>query len=249
VRHALAAIALALFAGVLNAQTFEVASVRPSDPNSRAFRFEATADNGLRAIGTTLHFLIRMAYDVEDFQLSGGAAWTRSERFDISATPADPNATDLDASSTGFEERTERLRQRLHTLLAERFQLILRQESRDAPVYILEQMKNGNKLSPPTGDRGIGRNRGLISAENASVPMFAKTLSVALLRPVIDHTGLTGNYAFKLEWAEEGAPGEPEDTGVSLFTAIQEQLGLRLQSGKAPVPFISIDRAEKPSSN
>lgn len=247
-RHALAAIALALFGGVLNAQTFEVASVRPSDPNSRAFRFEATADNGLRAIGTTLHFLIRMAYDVEDFQLSGGAAWTRSERFDISATPADPNATDLDASSTS-PERAERLRQRLRTLLAERFQLGVIEDTRDAPVFTLEQTKNGNKLNPPTGDRGIGRNRGLISAENASIPMLVKALSVALLRPVIDHTGLTGKYAFKLEWAEEGAPGEPEDTGVSLFTAIQEQLGLRLQSGKAPVPFISIDRAEQPSSN
>jgi uncharacterized protein (TIGR03435 family) len=66
---------------------------------------------------------------------------------------------------------------------------------------------------------------------------------------VLDQTGLTGKYAFKLQWAEEGAPGEPEDSGVSLFTAVQEQLGLRLQPGKAPIRSIFIERAEAPSAN
>ncbi|HWD98118.1 MAG TPA: TIGR03435 family protein, partial [Bryobacteraceae bacterium] len=65
----------------------------------------------------------------------------------------------------------------------------------------------------------------------------------------LDRTGLEGNYAFRLQWAEEGAPGEPENSGVSLFTAIQEQLGLRLESGKGPIKFVFVDRAEKPSAN
>jgi uncharacterized protein (TIGR03435 family) len=79
--------------------------------------------------------------------------------------------------------------------------------------------------------------------------MLARTLSVTLLRPVLDRSGLSGKYAFRLQWAEPGAPGEPEDSGVSLFTAIQEQLGLRLRPGKSPIQLIFIERAEKPSPN
>jgi uncharacterized protein (TIGR03435 family) len=79
--------------------------------------------------------------------------------------------------------------------------------------------------------------------------MLANALAVTLTRPVLDHTGLEGRYAFQLQWAEEGAPGEPEDSGVSLFTAIQEQLGLRLEPGKGPIQFVSLDRAERPTAN
>ena len=144
---------------------------------------------------------------------------------------------------------TQRLRERLRALLAARFQLNIRQEFKEGTVYLLEQARNGNKLIPATSGRGIGRNRGQMTAENASVAMLARKLSAALLRPVLDHTGLNGQYAFQLQWAEAGAPGEPEDSGNSIFTAIQEQLGLRLQPSKGPVQFIVIDRVEKPSAN
>jgi bla regulator protein BlaR1 len=232
--------------------TFEVASIRPSDPGSQGLRFDQTPDNGIRATGVTLKFLVQTAYGVEDFQISGGPGWLRSERFDVYARSENPDKTDLDERSGGAVEqlRDERFRERIRALLAARFQLTLRQELREGAVYILEQTKNGNKLSPPKGEAaGIGRNRGLINAENASVAMLAKSLSTALLRPVLDHSGLSGKYAFRLQWAEPGAPGEPEDSGVSLFTAIQEQLGLRLQPGKGPIELIFIERAEKPSPN
>jgi bla regulator protein blaR1 len=254
----LLAASLLTLAGVLSAQTepegltFEVASIRPSNPGSQGLHYDKTPDNGFRATGVTLRFLVQIAYDVEDFQISGGPNWLRSERFDVYARSEHPDETDLDAKSVGDVERlrAERFRERIRALLAARFQLGIRQEVKEGAVYILEQTKNRNKLNPPTGDgAGMGRNRGLITAENASVAMLAKTLSTTLIRPVLDQTGLTGKYAFKLQWAEEGAPGEPEDTGVSLFTAIQEQLGLRLQPGKGPIRFIFIDRAEKPSAN
>jgi bla regulator protein BlaR1 len=253
----LAAISLVTPGEGLNAQTtsevltFEVASIHPSDPNSQGLRFTRTPDNGIRATAVTLKFLVQIAYNVEGFQISGGPSWSGSERFDVFARLENPDQTDLDEKSIGAVEqlRTERFRERLRALLAARFQLRIRQESKEGAVYLLEQSKNGNKLIPPAGEHGINRNRGLISAENASVAILARTLSNTLLRPVLDHTGLSGQYAFRLEWAEAGAPGEPEDSGVSLFTAIQEQLGLRLQSGKGPIQFIAIDRAEQPSAN
>jgi uncharacterized protein (TIGR03435 family) len=250
------AIAFSMIPGMLNAQTrpgvltFEVASIRSSDAKAQGMRFEVTPDNGLRATGVTLNILIQKAYDAENFQIAGGPGWARSERFDVYARPESRDKPDFDESSPGSEQfRAERFRERLSALLAERFQLSIHQEYKDGALYTLEQTAKGNKLNPKTGTRGIGRNRGLIAAENASVAMLAKTLSITLQRPVLDRTGLEGNYAFRLQWAEEGAPGEPEDSGVSLFTAIQEQLGLRLESGKGPITFVFVDRAEKPSAN
>jgi uncharacterized protein (TIGR03435 family) len=250
---ALVVISLATVAGMLNAQTtpsaltFEVASIRPSDARA-GMRFEVTSDNGLRATGVTLRFLMQKAYDVEDFQIVGGPGWVRSERFDVYAKQAsEPNLPDNSVRSEQL--RADRFRECLTVLLAERFHLSVREDFKEGATYSLEQTKAGHKLSVPTGANGIGRNRGLITAESASVAMLAKTLSVTLQRPVRDETGLQGQYSLRLQWAEEGAPGEPEESGVSLFTALQEQLGLRLQAGKGPIQFVAIDRAEKPSGN
>ena len=245
---------LPVIVGLLNSQTippapnFEVASIRPSDPKTQRMSFEVTPDNGLRATGVTLRFLLQKAYDVDDFQIAGGPNWVRSERFDVFAKPeSGPTTNEI---SPGAEPLSaERFRQRLTVLLAERFQLIVRQEFRDGAIYVLEQTKTGHKLNRAAGTDGIRRNRGLISAENATMAMLARTLSITLQRPVLDQTGLQGKHAFRLEWAEAGAPGEPEDSGVSLFTAIQEQLGLRLDAGKGPIKVIFVDRAEKPSAN
>ncbi len=211
-------------------------------------RFDVTPENGLRATGVTLRFLLQKACDVQDFQISGGPGWTRSERFDIYAKPGINSDPDGDSPASN-ELRAERFRERLIALLAERFQLNVRQEFKEGSTYILEQTRTGHKLNQTTGTNGIRRNRGLITAENASIATLVNALSVTLQRPVLDKTGLQGNYAFRLEWAEEGAPGEPEDSGVSLFTAIQEQLGLRLQPGKGQIKFVFIDRAEEPVGN
>jgi len=248
---------LSLTAVILPAQTsrggltFEAVSIRPSDPRSQGLHFATTADNGFRATGVTVRFLVHLAYDLEDFQISGGPGWLRSDRFDIYAKPEAPDATDLDLTPNGAVEqlRAERLRERIRALLAGRFQIKVREESSDGAVYILEQTNKGNRLNPSSGTRGINRNRGLIAAQDASAASLARTLSTTLLRPVVDETGLDGSYSFSLQWAEAGAPGEPEDSGVSLFTAIQEQLGLHLRSDKGQVRSIVIERADRPSEN
>ena len=251
---ALVVISLLTVVGSLNAQTtpaaptFEVVSIRPSDAKAQGMRFDVTPEMGLRATGVTLRFLLQRAYDVEDFQIVGTPGWAGSERFDVYAKPGS-KPDSLESSPPSEQLREDQFRQHLSALLAERFQLSARQEFKERSLYLLKQTKTGHKLSESTGTGGIARNRGLITAENASVAALAKMLSVTLQRPVLEQTELRGKYAFRLQWAEEGAPGEPEDSGVSLFTAIQQQLGLRLESGKGSIRFVFVDRAEKPSAN
>lgn len=262
-----AAIALPLLIGAQSKSqplTFEVASIRPSDPNARGMRFENTPGGGIRASGVTLKTLIEFAYDVQDFQVSGGPGWLRSDRYDVVAKPEKPDGSDVGPKVTDADQKTlaERLQARTRALLAERFQLAVRTESAERPVYALVEAKNGHKLTPSTEavGRGIHRNRGLIEGDGTSLAMLAKILSTALGRPVLDRTGLTGKFNYKMEWTEDSvglgkgadspAAGPPsEASGTSIFAAIQEQLGLKLESTRGPVEVIVIERAEKPSEN
>jgi uncharacterized protein (TIGR03435 family) len=144
-------------------------------------------------------------------------------------------------------------------MLKDRFQLQLHRESRDLPIYALVVAKSGIKpknLSVTTGPRrGINAGNGTMLGEAASMADIAYKLARMLGRPVVNNTALEGNYNFKLEWTPDSGPpapdgGNPEASlGPSLFTAIQQQLGLRLEATKGPVDVLVIDRAEKPSEN
>jgi bla regulator protein BlaR1 len=242
---------------------FEVASVKPADPNLRGMRLNITPGNGLLASGVTLKTLVEFAYDVQDFQISGGPGWMRTDRYEILAKPDRPEESAESREATEAQRKVllEHLRERTRALLAERFQLSVHRESEDRPVYILALAKNGHKLQEPTEQTGITRNRGLISGNGATVEMLAHVLGFTLGRPVLDRTGVTGTYKFKMEWTEESVgmkekggaistdatPADP--LGPSIFSAIQEQLGLKLEAGKGPVEIIVIDRAEKPTAN
>jgi len=158
----------------------------------------------------------------------------------------------------------------LRTLLEDRFQLKVRRESKEMPVYELVVAKSGPKLTPHTGSDPKPEERmrigsGSLRFQSAGPPNLAYQLSVQLGRTVIDKTGLTGRYDFTLEWAPEPGQGGPESIGLppdpslkfppadpnrpSIFTAIQQQLGLRLDSGKGPVDMIVIDSVSKPTEN
>lgn len=199
----------------------------------------------------TLKGLVRYAYDLRDIQISGGPAWFDSDRWDIAAT------------STGAISDDER-RQMLQTLLAERFQLTVRHESKDLPVYALTVAKNGSKLKPnadqktPRIQTGVSE-KGLLRlvGEDAPVSRLTPALVAYVGRIVVDRTGLEGRFDFKLEWVPDaanmplinGAKMVPAEDGPSIFTAVQEQLGLRLESTKAPVEVLVVDRAEKATEN
>jgi len=239
---------------------FEVASIKPADPNGRGMRVQMAPGGRLNANGVTVKFLIQQAYNVKDFQITGGPNWIGSERYDIST------------KAEGEGQIThEQLRTMMQGLLADRFQLAFHRETKEMPIYALVVGKNGPKMHAteraPDGDREgrggaqIRTSRGQITAQGMSMTMLSNQLSNRLGRNVLDKTGLTGNYDFTLEFTPEGmqgmgpreggadAPPPVDSPGPSIFTAVQEQLGLKLESQKGPVEILILDRIEKPSEN
>jgi bla regulator protein blaR1 len=254
--------------------TFEVASIKPSSGDEHRVAMMFQPGGGFRATGATLKMLLTLAYDVREFQISGGPNWISSDRFDITARPErsasqEPPTNDpRPMSDSQRKTMQEQMAQRLQALFADRFQLVVHRETKEQQVYALVVGKNGSKLQPTqgTGERqGMMRmGRGQVDGQGISVDNLAHALSNQLGRPVMDRTGLKGNFDIKLQWTPDpgqsatplgGAPPpgvEPppsDPNGPSLFTAIQEQLGLRLESQKGPVEMIVIDRVEKPSDN
>jgi uncharacterized protein (TIGR03435 family) len=205
------------------------------------------------ANGIDLKTLIGIAYEVQDFQISGGPGWLGSDRFEINAKcEGDVNLT------------MEQYRPLLQALLADRMKLTFHRDSKELPIYALVVGKSGPKLkeSDPN-ERGpmMRMGRGQLTGTKVPMAFLAKHLSRQLRRTVLDKTGLSGGYNFTLEWTPEPGqmmgPGEPgpeaappsESSGPSIFTALQEQLGLKLESQRGPVEILIIDGVEKPSEN
>lgn len=177
--------------------------------------------------------------------------------------------TEADMRQMTDEQRKkyeEEVRARMQALLAERFQLAVRKEKKEVPVYALVVAKNGPKLkeSQVAGAEGKRMMRGRpgdLEVEGVSVDGLANFLSRSMERPVIDKTGLTGKYDFRLQWTpEQRGPGgmekeagigaaTPDPMGATIFTAVQEQLGLKLEATKGMAEVVVIERAEKPTEN
>ena len=213
----------------------------------------------------TLKMLIGTAYRVQGFQISGGPGWIGSDRFDVEGKAEDPNA-DFD-----------QLRLMLQSLLEDRFQLQLHREVKESPIYALVVGKSGPKIkfsadqtSPdvngPSPPRAAGPNHGAFRFGPGSMignavylSLFAKFLSQRLDRMVVDQTKLSGRFDIQLQWTPEvgenpldlgGNPIPPADSSrSSVFTAIQEQLGLKLESARGQVEVLVIDHVEKPTAN
>jgi len=243
--------------------TFEVASIKPSNPDTPGTFIQFMPGGGLKMSGIPLRGMITFAYDVRDFQVSGGAGWVGTERFDVMAKAertASDGPEDL-AKMTDQQRKTirDQIAERLRALLADRFQLVVHKETKEQPIYALVVSKNGAKLKEAKvvegARQGMSMNRSRVEGFAAPMEMLGPTLSAVTGRPVVDKTGLTGKYDFVLEWTPDlGAAGpdganSPEPSGPTIFTALQEQLGLRLEAQKGPVENIVIDRAEKPSEN
>lgn len=234
---------------------FEVAVVKPKGSGARGACCRVQPGGMLSATAATLRNVIEWTYEVQDYQILGGPGWLDSERFDITAKPEHP----VDASI----DNRDYFRQMVQGLLEDLFKLTLRRETRDLPAYALTVAKGGPKLRPlqkpenPTESR-IHVANGQLIAERVTMGLFAReVLSNVLGRVVIDKTGLTAYYDFKLERAPEVSIKAPDGdsetnadrTGPSLFTAIQDQLGFKLESQKAPVEILVVEHAEKPDAN
>jgi uncharacterized protein (TIGR03435 family) len=279
-----AAVAVPLTVGIANTPSvlaqspavttrgFDVAAIKPNNSGTDSWGVRVVPGGGLRAVNARLRSLISEAYQVRDFQLSGGPAWLDSARYDIEAKGR------LDPGSQ--EQAGLQVMKMLQALLADRFQLRIHQETRELPIYALLVAKNGPKLEtareacfdptagippPPTlpGQSpsrpcgGFNNSPNQMLGASVGIPHFAANLSKFIGRTVVDRTGLKGTYDVALRWTPgEGqaflAPTEPlpaDDSRPSIFTAVQEQLGLRLESQRGQVEVLVIERAEKPLEN
>jgi len=233
------------------AQAFDVASVKRSAPdNPNGSTFEYTTGGGLRVLNGTLRGLIESAYDVRDFQVTGGPAWLTTDRYDVVARsqPGDP------VTSRADDMKATRLK--LQMLLADRFKLTVHREMRELQEYALVTDKKGPKLVVATaadaasGRTGIQSSACHMTATQASLTNLAFVLSRRLQRPVVDRTGLTERYNFQLDWSSDVARCEDaNENAPSIFTALQEQLGLKLDPIKGLVETIVVERAERPSDD
>jgi uncharacterized protein (TIGR03435 family) len=214
---------------------FEVSTIKPADPSSPVMNGTSFSHNRFTATGP-VRFLIKIAYGIQDFQISGGPKWLNTDMFDIDAKSEHPAST-------------HQLLLMLQALLADRFKLILHTEKKDLPAYALVSAHEPMKLREvKDGTETMSMGRGQLSGK-MSIPVFANHLAPIVGRTVLDRTGLTGLFAIKLDWMpDEALPGN-ESPGPSIFTAVQEQLGLKLESIKGPVEVLVIDHAEKPTEN
>jgi uncharacterized protein (TIGR03435 family) len=252
-----------------NSPAFEVASIKPNKSSDPPGGIGPEPGGRFTARNMTLRALIRTAYNLQDYQISGGPDWVHSDRFDILAK-GDSNAI----------VRSGPLRR----LLAERFKLTVHTESRELPIYALVMADTDRKLGPRLSKSDVdcaailkqrgpvlppppsvpGRpplcmgtgSPGRMSSSGSTMPGLASDLARVVGRTVLDRTGLVGGFDLDLEWMPEFQPAVtgasagtdialPND-GPSIFTALREQLGLRLESTRGPVNVIVIDRVERP---
>lgn len=250
-------------------QPFEVASIKPTPPGDD--RMSIFLSHGTFTIkAQTAKDIVKFAYDVKtEGQLSGGPSWINSEKFNIEAKEESSVAETLQKLPP--DQQMAQVRLMLQELLADRFKLKVSHQTKDLPIYALVVAKGGPKLTPTEVTGPEPRKRfvqlmgpGQFSGTNIGTDVIANLLSGQpdVGRLVVDQTELKGSYDWTLKWSPElpgakptndnhaNADGPPPDTsGVSLFTALQEQLGLKLESKRGPVDTIVIDNIDKPSEN
>ena len=225
-------------------------SVKPNHSMSISSNFNRTAGGGLDAQNVTLRSLITFAYDVRDHQLTGGPGWMDSDRYDILAKPGENDNPNGEKRS--FQQDFAGIRLKLRKVLADRFQLVVHTETRELPVYMLTVGKNGPHLAESkSAGLQINNRNGLMVCRKISMQQFADhALATRLGRTVLDRTGLPGEYDFDVKYAEDrGAAAASDVSGPDFLTAMQEQLGLKIESGKGPVEVLVVDRVEKASAN
>lgn len=268
-------LALAVTTGLAHAQgvaqppkpEFEVASIKPNQDCGSRTLVQVLPGGGLRTSCATLKFLLFQAYDVQSFQISGGPSWMNSSYFDVIAKAESPAGSESEPndpskiSKERYKSMQELMRPKLQSLLADRFQLRLHRETREEPVYALVAARSGSKLRQSSDFHGLHMAKGQWKGNGATLAMLTAALAGQLGRPVLDRTGLKGAFDFNLEWTPDvaqanvsppsstNATSPSDSSGPSIFTALQEQLGLKLESAKGPVEVLVIDHVELPSLN
>ena len=233
---------------------FEVATIKPSIPD-RPGKIFTVKGRQVITINTTTADLITFAYDLHAKQIVGGPPWMESEKYDVTGQP----------EGQGVPSRAQ-LSAMVRKLLEDRFKFTFHREKRELGVYAITVVPGGPKLTKndtnPNGLPGLFfKGLGTLPAVNAMMSDLAMAMQTAVLdRPVVDKSGLQGRWDFTLRWTPDESqfqgmgvrvppPSNDPDAPPGLFTAFQEQLGLKLESTRAPVEVLVVDRVEKPSEN
>ena len=250
-------------------RAFEVASIKPFDGDMHQVRVQMSPGGRYNAKGVNVRALIQQAFDIRDFQIAGGPSWLASDRWEINAKAEGEEPIgreDLKPMLQALLQDRFKLSFKNETKEGQIYELVQAKGG-----HKLKQVDAAASQRPM-----MRVMMGQLNAEGATVAQFIGMISNTVGRPVIDKTDLKGNYNFKLEWAHEpgqhggayggfpapppggggggyGGPNHAEhsssNSGASIFTAVQDQLGLKLESKKGPVPMLVIERIEKPSEN
>jgi uncharacterized protein (TIGR03435 family) len=247
---------LALFAisiSVMRAQSgtearlkFDVVSVKPNKSGEAALRFDVQPGR-LVAVNMPLKQFIRAAYTLQLYQIAAVPAWVDSERFDISAV----TQSNLAGPTVWTPGKFAPVQLMMQSVLADRFKMSAHMERRDALIYALVlRSRDTSKLVPGVGacppDCGMKIAAGSLIAHNVPLAQFAEFLSQQTGRLVTDSTGLSGGFDFEVHWTPDSVQQSSADA-PSLFTALQEQVGLKLEPSRGPVDMLVIEHIEPPT--
>ncbi len=234
--------------------SFEVATIKPSKPDQPG-KYFSVRGNRFTTFNTTLADMLSFAYGIHAKQIVGAPAWVDTDKFDIAAQPDTPGSPS-----------DKQWKSMMAKLIVERFGFKFHHDQKELSVYAITLAKGGPKLTIAQGnDSGLPgnffRNLGQMTNVNSTIDDFARTMQAAVLdRPVVDQTGLTSRFDFTLNWTPDESqfggmgikvppPSDKADAPPGLFTAVQEQLGLKLDATKAAVDVFVVDHVEKPSEN
>jgi uncharacterized protein (TIGR03435 family) len=237
---------------------FDVVSIRENtthDQHTHNSIYNSWKDARFRATNLPVKMLLEFSFGMPESRILGLPGWADTTTFDLEARSDD--SADAEMGKLPPEEARQQKLAMLQALLAERFKLVTHIESRELPIYQLVVAKGGAKLKPNPGGNSFGTGRNTIHVQGGddSLAILADKLADAVGRVVVNQTGMTGQFDMRLAWTPEDQPppmlnGAPDpNPPPDIFTAIQEQLGLKLEPGKGPVPVLVVDHVERPSEN
>jgi len=240
VRAVLLAVATLIAAQTPRSSSFDAASIKVNNSGERRTSMRFLPGGRIEATNRTLTLLIQTAFEVQPFQIVAGPSWIDTDRFDVTAT-ANADVTSSQARSM------------IKALLADRFKLQWHTERREAPVYVMRiarpDGRPGDGLTKAAADAksGFRESDGTLTTERTTMSALAKELTGYAGRPIVDETGLAGEWALTVNWTPDVGGGDA--SLPSIFTAMREQLGLKLEPTRGLMDVLVIDRADKPSAD
>jgi uncharacterized protein (TIGR03435 family) len=227
--------------------SFEVATVKPSDPKNGSQGFHSGDGRRINCDNETVADIVEFVFGMHAKQIVSAPQWFFDERWDVDGYPDVPGEPDYKQMQGMYRK-----------LLEERFALKLHRETRTLGAYVLTEGKGAPKLSKSVDQEAMSdttftqwnSQRRVLRVTSTTMAEFVSTMNSQLDKPLVDQTGLTGKWDFLLKWRPDTAPDTDDPNALpGLFTALQEQLGLKLEGGKVPVDVIVIDHVERPSAN